>query len=281
MAIDPTTTIGLIVGTQQQILEMRGSSRPLRFRRPRRQRVPVGLERSYAKQLRENAELANNLIMELLIPRLGEIQRMAGIRDAANIDVEDWAALLAQLFTDIRQRMAAANVRTPEEQGELFGSRVSTFNRGEVRRQLRGVLGVDIFLNEPQLAATLANFTTDNVSLIKSISDRFFGEVEGIVSRGFRGGRRAAELIPQIRDRFSVTQGRAKLIARDQISKLNGQLTRQRQTGLGIDEYIWRTSRDERVRESHRRLEGTTQRWNKPPIVSSGGRREHPGGDFQ
>ena len=280
MALDPTPTIGLIVATQQQILELRGSRRPLRFRRPRRQRVPIGLERSYAKQLRENAELANSLVGEILIPRLGEIQRMAGIRDSARADVENWSALLAQIFSDIRQRMAAANVRAPEEQGELFGSQVSTFNRGEVRRQLRGVLGVDIFLNEPQLAATLANFTTDNVSLIKSISDRFFGEVEGIVSRGFRGGRRASDLIPQIRDRFSVTQGRARLIARDQISKLNGQLTRQRQIGLGIDEYIWRTSRDERVRESHRRLEGTTQSWDDPPDVG-GGRNEHPGGDFQ
>lgn len=280
MTLDPGTTIGLIVATKQQELEMRGN-RPLKFRRPRRQRVPLSLERSYTKELRANAELAKALIDELLIPRLGEIQRMAGIRDdGSRLDVENWAATLATIFSTVRQRMAAVNVRAPEQQAELFGGQVSGFNREEVRRQMRGVLGVDIFLNEPQLGATLANFTADNVSLITSISDRYFGEVEGIVSRGFRGGRRAAELIPQIRDRFGVTQSRATLIARDQISKLNGQLTRQRQTSLGIDDYIWRTSRDERVRESHRRLEGTTQSWDEPPIVAPG-RREHPGGDFR
>ena len=43
---------------------------------------------------------------------------------------------------------------------------------------------------------------------------------------------------------------------------------------LGITQYIWRTSRDERVRESHLVLEGKTFSWDSPPDVG------HPGQDI-
>jgi SPP1 gp7 family putative phage head morphogenesis protein len=85
----------------------------------------------------------------------------------------------------------------------------------------------------------------------------------------------------EISARFGVSQRRAAFIARDQVAKLNGDLTRLRQTDLGIDNYIWRTSLDERVRPGHAQLEGMRQSWDKPPIVDpKTGRRAHPGGDF-
>ncbi|MCK4520973.1 MAG: minor capsid protein, partial [Nanoarchaeota archaeon] len=68
---------------------------------------------------------------------------------------------------------------------------------------------------------------------------------------------------------------RVKLIARDQISKLNGDLNQQRQNDLGVRRYRWRTSRDERVRESHVVKEGNIYQWNKPPADTG-----HPSEDY-
>lgn len=44
------------------------------------------------------------------------------------------------------------------------------------------------------------------------------------------------------------SQSRADLISRDQISKLNGMISRERQRQIGIELYTWETSLDERVR---------------------------------
>ena len=44
-----------------------------------------------------------------------------------------------------------------------------------------------------------------------------------------------------------ITDRHAKLIARDQTSKLNSSLTKIRHQEVGIESYIWRTAEDERV----------------------------------
>ena len=45
----------------------------------------------------------------------------------------------------------------------------------------------------------------------------------------------------------------------------------------GVTRYIWTTQRDSRVRAMHVLLEGTVQRWDRPPISGSEGFRGHPG----
>ena len=64
-----------------------------------------------------------------------------------------------------------------------------------------------------------------------------------------------------------VTESRAKLIARDQTSKMNGAFNEARQTSLGIDRYVWQTSGDERVREEHQANDGQVFSWNDPPAT--------------
>ncbi len=46
----------------------------------------------------------------------------------------------------------------------------------------------------------------------------------------------------------TISNSRAKLLARDQVGKLNGRLTQRRQQDIGVEMYIWSTSRDERMR---------------------------------
>jgi SPP1 gp7 family putative phage head morphogenesis protein len=55
------------------------------------------------------------------------------------------------------------------------------------------------------------------------------------------------------------------LIARDQTSKLNGNLTRLRQEEIGVTRYKWSTAGDERVRPTHRANEGKIFEWANPP----------------
>ena len=48
-----------------------------------------------------------------------------------------------------------------------------------------------------------------------------------------------------------------------------------------MEEYVWSTSQDSRVRDSHRRLNRKKFRWDDPPVVDpKTGRRCHPGEDY-
>jgi SPP1 gp7 family putative phage head morphogenesis protein len=60
---------------------------------------------------------------------------------------------------------------------------------------------------------------------------------------------------------FVTMENHAALIARDQVSKLNGQLNRARQEAAGVREFVWETQRDSRVRPDHRALQGTRHTW--------------------
>ncbi|WP_082193860.1 minor capsid protein [Bacillus sp. 37MA] len=64
-----------------------------------------------------------------------------------------------------------------------------------------------------------------------------------------------------------MTEGRAKIIARDQIGSIHGQLIGHRHKGMGIRKYKWSTSQDERVRDAHESLDGKTFEYAKSPAV--------------
>lgn len=140
------------------------------------------------------------------------------------------------------------------------------------KRNVAAVLGVRPDLAEPWLADETKRFVDANVKLIKSVGVRYFAGLEAEIKDAFDRGLKHPELAERIEKRFvevdglpfTVAKRRARLIARDQVGKLTGQLTERRQTALGIERYIWRTSRDERVRQSHREREGKSFRWDKP-----------------
>jgi SPP1 gp7 family putative phage head morphogenesis protein len=120
-----------------------------------------------------------------------------------------------------------------------------------------------------------------NTSLIR-LEERAQQEVRAIIEAPIVTGTRVEEITARIEERMGVVRSRAELIARDQTLKLYGNVQEARQTDAGIVEYTWSGSLDERERPEHLALEGTTQRWDSPPIVDRRtGRREHPGGDYQ
>lgn len=86
----------------------------------------------------------------------------------------------------------------------------------------------------------------ENVSLIRSIPEKYFTEVEGMVYRSIaRGGDRkklADEIELNFGKRHGITRRRAEFIARDQVRKTTSDLSRARQQSAGIVKGIWRHS---------------------------------------
>jgi SPP1 gp7 family putative phage head morphogenesis protein len=119
-------------------------------------------------------------------------------------------------------------------------------------------------------------FVHENTRLIRSLPRDLVDQIEATVIRALRQGSTVRQLEREFRDKLALTKRRAQLIARDQVSKYSGELTRHNQTSAGIEKYRWETSRDERVRAEHRQLDGQVFSWDKPPVSARNGGRYHP-----
>lgn len=83
----------------------------------------------------------------------------------------------------------------------------------------------------------------ENVSLIRSIPEKYFTEVEGMVYRAVaKGGDRKQltdELMQNFTQREGITRRRAEFIARDQVRKATSALSAVRQQAAGITHGEW------------------------------------------
>src|SRR6185369_1826825 len=83
--------------------------------------------------------------------------------------------------------------------------------------------------------------------------------------------RRAAERASEDYDPVAAARSSARRVARLAVSEASTVLTKARATSVGSTHYVWRTARDSKVRESHRRMEGAVCEWANPPAVPGEG----------
>jgi len=269
-------------------------------RLPRKRKPPVPLqpkaiEMEYYKSIMGLLSPMFTAIKEQLIPRLPELyaaKEKDRKIDSQRLDMPQvssvFGSILTHTFEDISVGVAIES-DTIEGLSDRFARRTSIFNKGQVDKQFRSVLGIDVIRAERWLEPQVTSFVEDNVSLITSIQSDYLKKVEQMVRFSAESGVSTDKLKKNIIESFGVPEKRAKLIARDQISKFNGKLTELRQTEAGVKEYDWSPSNDERVRERHRlsflsqyAIDGKARfRWSDPPPVGNNGERLHPGQDYQ
>lgn len=107
----------------------------------------------------------------------------------------------------------------------------------------------------------------ENASLIKTLPTDVAKKVTKDISDMALKGMRASEIAKVIREQTDKhSRASAKLIARTEVSKTTTALTKARCDNLDLHWYIWRTMEDgDRVRKSHRIMEGVLVNWNEPP----------------
>lgn len=154
-------------------------------------------------------------------------------------------------------------------------------NVGEVDKRLaaniKDAVGVDIrgILTNDGIREAVREATVANIDLITSIPEQYFSKLRGALEKNWQSGARWEDLSGVIEHVGDVTESRAKLIARDQTSKMNGAFNEARQTSIGIEKYEWQTAGDERVRETHAENDGKVFSWDDPPEATG-----NPGDDI-
>lgn len=105
----------------------------------------------------------------------------------------------------------------------------------------------------------------EQVDLIKSLPRKAGQRVHELTTEGLLTGRRAESISKEIMASSRVTQSRARLIARTEVSRTAQNFMRARAQAAGSQGYVWRTSKDADVRDTHKVMEGVYVPWDTPP----------------
>ncbi len=252
---------------------------------------PESAERQYTRELYSLTFQLRKLINEYLMPQLPSMIFEANEPAPEQPRADDFLTDLLRTMNTIKQLIAPKVVET-ERDAIAISKKINLFNQAQFLKLTSSLLSIDVFFHEPWLEDQLNLFATQNAQLISSLVDDEIERVSGVVQRGFQQGLPYKTVAEQIQETFGVTRRHAKVIARDQTVKLNASLTKLRQEDLGISEYKWQTSGDERVRASHRLMDGLICRWDDPTVYRKPGEKKwrqrpssmpqnHPGGDVQ
>ena len=226
--------------------------------KPRPVKVNRRIEFYYMRQLLAISKYCQDQTKELVIPTVGQ-----NIGDA-------W-------FSDMIAAFKGKLTKYVIEIARAIAQKVVGDTSKEVDKQIaehtKSKIGVDLtpFYRASDIQDVVDTNIEANVALIKSLPQQYSDKVEALVLNALQTGQTNEELAKEIAKLGQTTDARARLIAADQMGKINGQINKARQLSMGVETYTWQTAKDERVRLDHQHKQGKTFRWDTPP---TGG---HPG----
>ena len=217
--------------------------------------ITVGLSPDIEEWNREQKQITDNVLV------------------TATTTFDAWPDELERIRKEEYERLQNQIFSLGEEdlKAELFSIFffVNAFNSKQFSKLNKSVLGIE-WTNWENWNDTIAKAWVDrNVNLIKGLSDEYIKKINDAIMSGLQRGLSIVDLKRDLlKINRNFTSYRSNLIARDQINKINGQLTRQRQLDAGIETYYWLTAGDRRVRPSHAAMAGRLCRWDDPTVFS-------------
>lgn len=204
-----------------------------------------------------------------------------------------------KMIKDMEGWIATYFPESPDENSKLYVGLKSTadelksFQDKEFEKQLEKSINVSIKESAEWWNGMQTNWANNNYKLIRSNASAFIDKINMLVEQAVVNGTTVRNLQKEIQKAtMGLSDSKCRLIARDQIGKLQGQISQGQMEEIGLELYIWSTSNDERVRDSHQEMEGLLCRWDNATVYSEDGGKTwidrpsgavdmHPGQDIQ
>lgn len=228
-------------------------------------RYPWRVEEMYQKKLHSLINLLHDGILRYLKTRRhlvshdDDFYQQGDLFNQANPDDEE--EFRKQLDEFIQQASVVYGGDLAKKMVEQMIRGAESMASNMVNEQLRAnnkIQNVEVSADEIKLLQAKA---AENMSYISSIGSEYLNKVQDAILRGMTNGSLTSKVADDIMKITDVSQKRANLIARDQTSKVFGQLTKYKQTKAHITHFRWSTALDERVRPRHQALEGKIFTW--------------------
>ena len=262
---------------------------------------PHGIEMKYFRQLKSYfkplTDYVNKYIAENLEPLLHgdsteiRLDTIPGDSFRKMIyNLENW---LTVYMPDISELPSDSNNNVIFTGLGKTADETMKFSEKEFQRIIEKGIHVNLPVSAPWWDDMKKSWAEDNYTLITSNAKNYISKINTLTEQAIVNGMSPGKLKEEIlKATESLSDKHCKLLARDQMGKLNGQITEAQMTEVGLDMYVWSTSYDDRVRDSHAVMEGLLCRWDDASVCSydngktwvsrpSGAIDLHPGQDIQ
>ena len=164
---------------------------------------------------------------------------------------------LARTVASLKRRWQANFDEAAEQLADWFAKDVEKRSSAALKRILKNGGYSVKFRMTKEMRDVLEATIQQQVGLIKSIPQKYLGDVEGAVMRSVQAGRDLEGLTKELEASYGVTRKRAAFIARDQNNKATGAMVRARQQELGLEYAIWMHSHaGKEPRPTHVKMNG-------------------------
>lgn len=266
-----------------------------------RRAYPYGVEKKYSRQLQGFFKPLTDYVSKFINENMTELLR----GDSAEIhldaipgdtfrnmiyNLENWLSVympdISELPEDRNINVILAALGKTADEAMEFGNK-------EFAKMLDKGIHVNLPTSSIWWNDMKSSWAEDNYTLITSNAKNYVSKINTLTEQAIVNGMSPKKLKDEIyKATEGLTQKHCKLIARDQMGKLNGQITQAQMQEIGLDLYVWSTAFDDRVRDSHTAMEGLLCRWDDASLVSydggktwvdrpSGAVQLHPGQDIQ
>lgn len=193
--------------------------------------------------------------------------------DSINDALPDYFKNLTAKMNRIFERLDALDLSgIAKSIASRVTGRANKTNADRFNSQVSGSLGIDLkgaLTSSGKAVRDQLDIDRElNASLITNMATEFKQRISTTIMTNVQSGERSTNLITQIKEDFNVSESRAKLIARDQTSKLNGSLVKARAEAVGSKTYIWSAVGDERSRPDHTAMNGKLCKMDDPTVFS-------------
>lgn len=192
---------------------------------------------------------------------------------------------------DLFLREMQATLKTEEQDGLIYGISVEsyigkildfvkTFDDKEIESFFMKKFGVPLIHQDEWWAGLRQQFTKEYLTRVVGSTYEYLDKIREVVILGVRDEIPFDKVLERIKlVGEGLSEKRANFIARDLLGKVNGLVTKNLQTGIGLTHYLWRTAFDERVRgrpggvyadslSDHWALDDKVCSWSDPNVVS-------------
>lgn len=212
------------------------------------------IEREYARLLRRVADQVGLMIGAFKsLDYQSSLKIIDSLQKYAEL-LTDWATVTAtNILTQVEKKDKAAWMEYSKELSKGLQEEIKNAPTGKVMKEL----------------------LDEQVTLIKSIPLAAAQRVHDLAIEATEGGKRASEVAELIKQSTQVSVSKANTIARTEVSRASSVLTQARAMHIGSEGYIWRTTGDSDVRESHKKMNGKFVKWTEPPALLEGKKIYH------
>jgi SPP1 gp7 family putative phage head morphogenesis protein len=206
------------------------------------------------------------------------------INKFADAQAGNYARVYAKLANDVRSKLLKQfDDKRIEELVRDILTKVNERNRAELYSKVEKRIGLSTkeLTNTEGLTADINALILETKTWVKKSLDDTLAEYTANSLRAMTQGQSLEEVMQQFDGLVEKRKNHAKFTARNQIHNFNSIVTKIRAQNIGVEEAIWRTSEDERVRPCHQARNGKIFKLSEGLYSSCDGLSLLPGVDYQ